>query len=319
MTDIETIQKALIFSLLLSCYFVLSCTNNTTTVVDGILPPGYEWAYGEWHGKNPNGTDVSLFIGNNFIQDSEVFFYPFADYSKITSLLPPIVCFPKSEYVVKSASDNEIDLDYGERWATYENEYIITLNKKTKRVEGYSRSRKKYDAEKAIAEYRNRYDRSPFWGTWILKDKKYGGMKLNPSDPYVLSNDGKRLFAIFEAYDMESEDCIFHKYSDGYDYVTDKYIRTTLFFSKEDIFNYLRGQTFTGSGGVLTFTDDLQMIHNNRTITHDFKVRNFTKTKATLSGCLKGFSRLYGERSIMVDPTQQSLYDFGSKQYYFER
>lgn len=310
----------MIFSLLITCFHVLSCTNNTTTVVDGILPPGYEWAYGEWHGKNPNGTDVSLFIGNNYIQDSEVFFYPFADDSKVTSLLPPIVCFPKFEYVVKDVSDNEITLDYGEGWATYEDEYVIILNKKSKRVENYSRSRKKYDAEKVLAEYRDRYDRSPFWGTWILKDKKYGGIKLNPSDhPYVLSNDGKRLFSIFEAYDLESEDCIIHKYSDGYDDVTDKYIRTTLFFSKEDIFNYLRGRTFTGSGGVLSFTDDLQMIHNNRTITQGFKVRNFTQTKATLSGCLKGFSPVFGERSIMVDPTQQSLYDFGSKQYYFER
>ena len=62
--------------------------------------------------------------------------------------------------------------------------------------------------------------------------------------------------------------------------------------------------------------------HFNKSFTLDVEnrlIKYVTSMQESVRCSHNGFSRLYGERSIMVDPTQQSLYDFGSKQYYFER
>ena len=139
-------KKTLPINLLL-CVICIACSNNSKTIVNGILPKGYEWAYGEWQGKDYDGAEVNLFIGDNYIQNNEPYIRASERIVSDAKELPSIVCFPKLNYWIEETSDNEINLYYEGAWG-YEESITLTKNKKT--VEGYSKTKKRYNTEKAV-------------------------------------------------------------------------------------------------------------------------------------------------------------------------
>ncbi|MBQ6762866.1 MAG: hypothetical protein IJP49_08945 [Bacteroidales bacterium] len=304
-------KNVLLLFLLLSVS--VSCANYTTTIVDGSLPEGYEWAYGEWR-ADYEGVKTSLFIGGDYIQND----LPFIQMAE-GAALPRIVCYPKLEYYVETISDDEINLVYE---GSFGYESILTLNKKSKRVEGgYKKCREKYNAEAAIVEYGDRTKQSPFWGRWTDEDDDKYSFTLSPEkEPFIISNDGKKLISLYNgAYKLESDDRISTEYFEDSGSGIATYVRTILMLTDSDVFHYLVEHTFYNAerGISLSFSNNLELIQNGRVVSERMNAVGIHGTYAIVAAY--STQRLASVYRMRVEPTKKQIMDVGSRLVFKEQ
>ena len=299
------------------CFAIIICIhvlNACSPVVDGILPKGYNWAYGWWTITEKRLSYDILINGSTVQTDKEL-----KQLGLQQSELYPVYTAPEVSFSYTSINDDEIIMYYNDVCGQ-KNEII--LNKKTKTV-GFGSTCKKNKQkpdESVLWGYRSQLRYSPVYYRWkSIDNSKVIDLQYDESD--VLTLDERVIqqkTGDVLSYDSTNKQLTI-LYKDG---------RTNTFrqYSKEqEIRENLVGNTFArGEGSYntaygndiivrkITFTDENNCLY--RTYSRSFwgeKLENTWKHKWEVRGdniVVDGSEWIVGDSFVFSKAEQRRFY-----------